>query len=171
MHHQKSSHIYTKIVFKPLHTNLFYIVLLSIFLTLGNSKSFSQDLPKSNNAFPLKNQTDTTSVSVEVLLKVMDSTKTDSIKPKKAMLESKVKRKAVDYERIDQKKKRITLYNEAEVYYEDIELKSGIIVIDYQKSEVYAGRIKDSTGKYTQLPVFKQGQNIIQPDSIRFNFK
>ena len=87
------------------------------------------------------------------------------------MLESKVKRKAVDYERIDQKIKRITLYNEAEVYYEDIELKSGIIVIDYQKSEVYAGRIKDSTGKYTQLPVFKQGQNIIQPDSIRFNFK
>jgi lipopolysaccharide assembly outer membrane protein LptD (OstA) len=171
LHHQKSSHISTKIVFKPLHTNLFNIVLLSIFLTLGNSKSFSQDLPKSNNAFPLKNQTDTTSVSVEGLLKVIDPTKTDSIKPKKAMLESKVKRKAVDYERIDQKKKRITLYNEAEVYYEDIELKSGIIVIDYQKSEVYAGRIKDSTGKYTQLPVFKQGQNIIQPDSIRFNFK
>jgi lipopolysaccharide assembly outer membrane protein LptD (OstA) len=58
-----------------------------------------------------------------------------------------------------------------EVYYQDIELKSGIIVIDYNKSEVYAGRIKDSTGVYTQRPVFKQGSNVVEPDSIRFNFK
>ena len=57
------------------------------------------------------------------------------------------------------------------LYYQDIELKSGIIVMDYEKNEVYAGRIKDSTGKYTQLPIFKQGTNIVEPDSIRFNYK
>ncbi|MBP8157871.1 MAG: LPS-assembly protein LptD, partial [Flavobacterium sp.] len=102
---------------------------------------------------------------------MIDSTKKDSLKPKKALLDGKIKRKAVDYEKLDQKKKLITLYNKAEVFYEDIELKSGIIVIDYQKNEVYAGRIKDSTGKYTQLPVFKQGNNVVEPDSIRFNFK
>lgn len=105
------------------------------------------------------------------LTKVIDSTKKDSVKPKKSVIEDKIKRKAVDYEKLDQKKKLITLYNKAEVYYQDIELKSGIIVIDYQKDEVYAGRIKDSTGKYTQLPVFKQGSNVVEPDSIRFNFK
>lgn len=105
------------------------------------------------------------------LTKVIDSTKKDSVKPKKSVIEDKIKRKAVDYEKLDQKKKLITLYNKAEVYYQDIELKSGIIVIDYQKNEVYAGRIKDSTGKYTQLPVFKQGSNVVEPDSIRFNFK
>jgi lipopolysaccharide assembly outer membrane protein LptD (OstA) len=43
--------------------------------------------------------------------------------------------------------------------------------MDYEKNETYAGRLKDSTGQYTQLPVFKQGQNIIEPDSIRFNYK
>ena len=43
--------------------------------------------------------------------------------------------------------------------------------MDYEKNEVYAGRIKDSTGFYTQYPNFKQGENIIEPDSIRFNFK
>lgn len=105
------------------------------------------------------------------LTKVIDSTQKDSVKPKKSIIEDKIKRKAVDYEKLDQKKKLITLYNKAEVYYQDIELKSGIIVIDYQKDEVYAGRIKDSTGKYTQLPVFKQGSNVVEPDSIRFNFK
>ena len=43
--------------------------------------------------------------------------------------------------------------------------------MDYAKNEVYAGRIKDSAGNYTQRPVFTQGSNIVEPDSIRFNFK
>lgn len=42
--------------------------------------------------------------------------------------------------------------------------------MDYVKNEVYAGRIKDSLGNYTQLPYFKQGENEVRPDSIRFNF-
>ena len=87
------------------------------------------------------------------------------------MLEGTVRRTAVDYEKNDQKKKQLTLYNQAELYYLDIELKAGIIVMDYDKSEIYAGRIKDSTGAYTQNPVFKQGTNVIEPDSIRFNYK
>ncbi|MFN3754063.1 putative LPS assembly protein LptD [Flavobacterium sp.] len=151
--------------------NLFNIVFLTIFLTLGNVKTYSQDLPKKSNPFPAKNQTDSTKVELTDLTKVIDSTKKDSIKPKKALLDGKIKRKAVDYEKLDQKKKTITLYNRAEVYYQDIELKSGIIVIDYQKDEVYAGRIKDSLGNLSQRPVFKQGANVVEPDSIRFNLK
>ena len=151
--------------------NLFYIVFLTIFLTLGNQKIYSQEIPLKTDSFPAKNQIDTTKTKTENLVPVVDTIKTDSIVKKKKILESKIKRKAVDYEKLDQKKKQITLYNKAEVYYEDIELKSGIIVIDYEKNEIYAGRIKDSTGKYTQLPVFKQGANVVEPDSIRFNFK
>jgi hypothetical protein len=45
-----------------------------------------------------------------------------------------------------------------QLYYQDIELKAGKIVLDYEKNEVYAGRIKDSTGKYT-ISNFKQGTN------------
>ncbi|WNM18893.1 putative LPS assembly protein LptD [Flavobacterium capsici] len=149
--------------------NLFYIVFLTIFLTFGNGKTYSQELPKKETSFPAKNQ-DTKPENKEKLV-VTDTVKIDSIVKKKPLLEDIIRRKAVDYEKIDQKKKQITLYNQAEVYYQDIELKSGIIVIDYQKNEVYAGRIKDSTGKYTQLPVFKQGSNVVEPDSIRFNFK
>jgi len=154
-----------------LQRKLIYIVFLTIFLTVGKHKTYSQDGPPKSGSFPAKNQPDSTKVEITELTKVIDSTKKDSLKPKKALLEDKIKRKAVDYEKIDQKKKQITLYNKAEVYYQDIELKSGIIVIDYEKDEVYAGRIKDSTGKYTQLPVFKQGNNVVEPDSIRFNFK
>jgi lipopolysaccharide assembly outer membrane protein LptD (OstA) len=156
---------------KPLQRNLFNIVFLTIFLTLGIAKTYAQDIPPKISAIPAKNQADSTKIELTDLTKVIDSTKKDSLKPKKSMLDGKIKRKAVDYEKLDQKKKLITLYNQAEVYYQDIELKSGIIVIDYQKEEVYAGRIKDSAGNYTQRPVFKQGANVVEPDSIRFNFK
>lgn len=155
---------------KPLQRKLFYIVFLTIFLTLGNAKIYSQELPKKTNSFPSKNQETKPENTTNPELEVTEVEVPDSIK-KKPLLEDKIKRKAVDYEKFDQKKKLITLYNKAEVYYQDIELKSGIIVIDYNKSEVYAGRIKDSTGVYTQRPVFKQGSNVVEPDSIRFNFK
>lgn len=175
---QKTGHNFTKIAFKPLHTNLFNIVLLSIFLSLGSGKLYSQDIIKKKAAVSAKSQTDSAKpnlnrVKTPVLTveKETDTIKMDSIKPKKAFLDGKVRYKADDYAKIDQNKKIITLYDQAELYYQDVELKAGIIVMDYEKNEVYAGRIKDSTGTYTQYPNFKQGANVIEPDSIRFNFK
>ena len=169
MARQKLHHIFTKIVLKPLQTNLFNIVLSAIFLTIGSAKTYSQELPK----LPSKITSEKTSDSIVItpdLVKIADTVKTDSIKPK-PLLSDKIKYKAETSTKIDQKKKLITLYDKAELYYQDITLTSGIIVMDYEKDEVYAGRIKDSTGKYTQFPVFKQGTNIVEPDSIRFNYK
>ena len=175
---QKTGHNFTKIAFKPLYTNLFNIVLLSIFLSLGSGKLYSQDISKKKTAIPSNRQTDSTKKSINqnktpilIVEKETDSIKIDSIKPSKAFLDGKVRYKAKDYAKIDQKKKIITLYDKAELYYQDVELKAGIIVLDYEKNEVYAGRIKDSTGAYTQYPNFKQGANVVEPDSIRFNFK
>ncbi|SHL81298.1 putative LPS assembly protein LptD [Flavobacterium xanthum] len=175
---QKTGHTFTKIAFKPLHTNLFNIVLLSIFLSIGSGKLYSQDISKKKTVIPANKQADSAKPIVDsiktpvlVVQKQSDTIKIDSIKPKKAFLDGKVKYKADKYAKIDQKKKTITLYDQAELYYQDIELKSGIIVMNYEKNEVYAGRIKDSTGTFTQFPNFKQGANVIEPDSIRFNFK
>lgn len=153
--------------------NLIYIVFLTIFLTFGTNSLFAQELKNKGKSFPAKNQTNTKpkdSSSTNISPVADDTLKLGSIE-KKPILESKVKYKAKKYAKMDHKKKLITLYDGAELYYQDIELKSGIIVFDYQKNEVYAGRIKDSTGKYTQLPVFKQGSNVVEPDSIRFNYK
>jgi lipopolysaccharide assembly outer membrane protein LptD (OstA) len=99
----------------------------------------------------------------------IDTIKIDTIKSKK--LDGKVIYHADDYVKLDQKNKLITLFNNAQVNYTDVELKSGIIQINYQKSEVYAGKILDSVKKPIQYPIFKQGANIVEPDSIRFNFK
>lgn len=158
---QKVSQIFTKILLLALHTKLFHIVLSAFFLIIGIIPAYSQETPKNETFSVTKIGTEEAKVSIEK----------DSVKKQKNILEGIVKRKALDYEKMDQVKKQLTLYNQAELYYTDIELKSGIIVLDYEKSEVYAGRIKDSAGNYTQYPIFKQGNNIIEPDSIRFNFK
>lgn len=100
----------------------------------------------------------------------MDSLETDTVRSKKPLLLDKIKYKAKDYVKLSQTENKIYLYNEAEIYYQDTELKAGIIVMDYVKNEVYAGRMKDITGAYSQLPYFKQGTNEVRPDSIRFNF-
>ena len=95
----------------------------------------------------------------------------DSIKPssKKPLLLSKVKYTAIDCVRINRKENKLILYNEAELYYQDIELRAGIIILDYQTNEVNAGRIEvDSV--LVQYPYFKQANNEVNPDSIRFNF-
>jgi len=126
---------------------------------------YSQDLPKKLDTISPVQQI------VDAIPTVSDTIKSDTLKPKKVFLDGIVKRKAVDYERISQKKKELTLYNQAELYYQDIELTAGIIVMNYEKKEVYAGRIKDSTGALTQRPVFKQGSNVVEPDSIRFNYE
>ena len=155
-----------------MRTNLFNIVLLSIFLTIGSTNVYCQDSPLKKTI--IKPVTKPTTTAVEKNKPnpiVTDSINKDSAKTKKAFLDGKVKYKAKEFTKIDQKKKNILLYDTAELYYQDVELKSGIILLDYEKDEVYAGRIKDSTGKYTQFPNFKQGANVVEPDSIRFNFK
>ena len=71
---------------------------------------------------------------------------------------------------IDRIHNKLYLYDQAELYYQDTELKAGIIVMDFKLNEVYAGRIPDSAGNLVQAPSFKQADNLIYPDSIRYNF-
>ncbi len=175
--HQKTSLIFTKIALIPLNTNLFNIVLLSIFLTIGSCKIFSQDISKKTKSIPINNSKESLISTVKsnkesdtITKKLNDTIKKDSVRPK-PLLDDKIRYNAKDYVRIEQKKKLITLYNKAELYHTDTELKSGIIILNYEKDEVLAGRIKDSLGKLSQFPNFKQGENVVEPDSLRFNFK
>ncbi len=93
----------------------------------------------------------------------------DSIKKVDKFLLGKISYEAADTTAISPKNKLIRLYNNAKISYEEMEITSGIIVVDYDKNEIYAGRIKDSLGNYTQLPIFRQGQDEIRPDSLKFN--
>lgn len=143
---------------------------------LTNNIGIAQDLPKSSTevpiALPAPKKTILDSVpNIETPQVQKDSISTDSIAKPKGVLEGIVDYKAKDYTSVNQKTKQIYLYNEAEVQYQDMDIKSGVIIIDYGKDLVYAGRLKDSLGNYSQAPVFKQGSDVVEPDSIVFNMK
>ncbi|MEM6541468.1 MAG: putative LPS assembly protein LptD, partial [Bacteroidota bacterium] len=148
-----------------------YLILL--FLVLGSLIVTAQEDPII--PLPIKAVKDTITAPLLPPSFANDSTAIDSVArdsapAKTSVILDKIKYKAKDYVKLSQKDQKIYLYNEAEIYYQDTELKAGIIVMDYIKNEVYAGRIKDSTGTYSQLPYFKQGDQVVIPDSIRFNF-
>ena len=118
---QKVSQIFTKIALKALYTKLSHIVLLVILLTIGNTSVFCQEII-AVDTLKLKNSSLDTS---------KNNTKNDSVKKKKNVLEGIVKMNAKDYEKIDQKKKQLTLYNEASIKYTDFDIKAGIIAVSY----------------------------------------
>ena len=174
---QEPSHTFTKIHLKALRTNIFQILFALSFTVFINTNGFAQELPKQSEPIKPKVEKDTVKINVDSLLgdpvtfKETDTTSLDSIAPKKEYLTDIVNYKAKDYVTFNQKEQRIYMYNEAEVKYGDMVITSGIIVIDNGKNLVYAGRIKDTAGNYSQKPVFKQGSSVVEPDSIIFNTK
>jgi hypothetical protein len=66
--------------------------------------------------------------------------------------------------------KRVYMTKEAEVTYDDIEIKADSIVFDMVASTVFATGRTDTTGKVTGKPVFKQGTQEIESDSLFYNF-
>ena len=172
---QKPSHTFTKIHLKALHTNNFKILFALSFTVFINTLSFAQDIPKKGKAIDRsKKETviikpDSIASTIELSEKTNDSTLQDSIPPKKELLENIVKYHATDYTKFSQKKQKLYLYNEAKIDYGDMNITAGDITIDYSTNTVYAKGIIDSIGEYAQKPVFTQGSNIVEPDSIIFN--
>ena len=105
----KTEPFFTKIVFIDLSTKINHIVFLFFFLIVSNLEVYGQNSSRKD--------------SVQVNVNELVTTKKDSTK--KPLLEGIVNRKAKDYEKLDQRKKRLTLYNEAELHYQDFILKSG----------------------------------------------
>lgn len=179
---QKLSHSFTKIGFKPLQTtvrNILYSLSFSLFCVCQIA---SQETNRTSNVeIPAKQDSvqvpstiikDTLKIKDESLLneKLQDTVKKDSLPAEPDVLTDNVKYKAKDYMRLSRRENKMYLHDEAEIIYGDIQLNAGLIIVDNAKNEVYAYGIKDSLGAYTQTPVFKQGQNEVEPDSIRFNF-
>ncbi|WGD34467.1 putative LPS assembly protein LptD [Olleya sp. YS] len=177
---QKPSHTFTKIHLKALRTPSLNILFTLSFTVFINTFSFAQgDIPKEGTKLPavdvkeepVTQEVDSTTVSINELVdtkKEIDSVKTDSIKPK-PLLNSTVSYKAADYMAYKKKESKMYLYNEAQVLYEDMDITAGHIIIDFNQDLVYAKGIVDTSGVYTQRPVFKQGENVVEPDSIVFN--
>jgi len=155
-----------------------HILLITFLALFINNYAYAQDLPtkgRSINADSTAIKSPKFNMPSSNSFEGPSTKEADTIRPKdslklKETLTDVVKYKAKDYIKVNRREQQMYLYNNAEINYGDLNITAGKIIINYAKSEIYAYGIKDSLG-YTQSPVFKQGQNVVEPDSIRYNFK
>ncbi|WP_062621421.1 putative LPS assembly protein LptD [Aequorivita aquimaris] len=158
-----------------MQTNRHYLTIFLTFLLLCSALLHAQDIPPKNETnLPKTTQDDTLTVILkpvidEVNEKAQDTVKTDTIKPEKETLTDVVDYYGEDYVLLNRKENKVYMYNKAYIIYGDMRIDAGLIILDYNKNEVYAKGI-DSAGVYSQRPVFVQANNKVEPDSIRYNF-
>lgn len=160
-----------------------YLTIFLTFLLSSGAFLHSQDIPVKNETNIPKTdsldtspttETDTLSVNLKPIVEELnersqDTIKTDTIKSEPEILSDIIEYFGEDYVYLNKKEKKVYMYNQAFLVYEDMRIKAGLIILDYNKNEVYATGI-DSAGTYNQRPVFVQGNNKVEPDSIRYNF-
>lgn len=158
-----------------LQTNRHYLTIFLTILLLCSAVLHGQDLPQKNSAnLPKTTKEDTLITNLkpivnEVNEQAQDTVKVDSIKPVKETLTDVVDYYGEDYVFLNRKENKVYMYNNAYIIYGDMRIDAGLIILDYNKNEVYAKGI-DSGGVYSQRPVFVQATNKVEPDSIRYNF-
>lgn len=66
---------------------------------------------------------------------------------------------------------KVYLYNNSKVTYQDIELTAYYIELNLETKEIYAEGTTDSTGTLVQKPIFKQGAEEYEQETVRYNFE
>ena len=100
-----------------------------------------------------------------------DTVSIDTARQSKSALEAPVTYTAKDSITFDYKNNRANLYGDADVTYQNLELKANLITMAMDSSVVHAIGTRDSTGEMVTPPVFKQGNDEYEPDEIAYNFK
>ena len=105
-----------------------------------------------------------------------DSVPTDTVPPdttprSKNALDMPVNYSAEDSITFDYVRSRANLYGSSKVHYQNLDLEAEIINIAIDSSLVHATSRTDSTGNVVGKPLFKQGSDEYEPDSISYNFK
>lgn len=100
-----------------------------------------------------------------------DTVSADTTPRSKNALDLPVTYSAEDSITFDYARSRANLYGGSKVNYQNLELEADIINIAIDSSLVHATGRQDSTGNVTGKPLFKQGTDEYEPDSISYNFK
>jgi hypothetical protein len=90
---------------------------------------------------------------------------------KKNMLEAEVRYSSDDSMSISIGQQRIYLYKNAAVDYQDISLKANYIEFDLSSNIVSATGTPDSAGVMAGKPVFAQGSETFDSDTMKYNFE
>lgn len=173
---QFKRHFYKIFIIKTPRKNSCFLFLPLLIFSIVNFTAYAQEIKeKSSENFKIKlNDTLKIPIKDSLVIKAIDSLKKkpkDSIAKPKEFLESIIIHTADSLIRQDLKNKKVLLYKNAHINYNNIDLTAGFIEIDNNTNIITAKGIKDSIGNYSQRPVFKQGSEESTQDTIKFNFK
>ena len=168
---QFKRYFYKYFIVKTSRKNNPSLFLLILVFSLVNFTTYSQEIKElSSKNFKVQlKDTLKTPLKDSLAVKPKD---TLGIKPKdtiakpKELLESIIVHSADSLIRQDLKNKKILLYDNAHVNYNNIDLTAGFIEIDNNTNIITAKGIKDSIGSYSQRPIFKQGSQESTQDTI-----
>ncbi len=102
---------------------------------------------------------------------VTDSIRADKKASRKNVLEAEVKYTADDSFRIKISEQKIYLYKNAKVEYQNINLESHYVEFDMNDNTVMAAGLKDTAGVLQGKPLFSQGEETFNSDTLMYNFK
>ena len=100
-----------------------------------------------------------------------DTVPVDTTPKSKNALDMPVNYSAEDSITFDYINSRANLYGGGKVQYQNLELEAEIINIAIDSSLVHASGRTDSTGNVVGKPLFRQGSDEYEPDSISYNFR
>ncbi len=137
-------------------TILFFVALLQTWMAFGQNRSAVDSLKGLNDT--VRNLNDTIQMPADTVAKENDFNQ------------------PIFYESTDSiyfsiSKKKAFMYRNAKLNSENISLDADYIQIDMEKNIIYATGLADSTGAITGRPVFKDGDETFESDSIMYHMK
>ncbi len=154
--------------------SILYKLLITYIFFLFPILVFSQEMEKlSSKKFDLASESPDTKL-VPVIAQVPQTLVTDTIKTDtlgKAIIEAPIVYSAEDSIVVSFDGQKVFLYKNANVKYQEIELSAYYIELNLEKKEIYAEGILDSTGTMIEKPLFKQGAEEYESETMRYNFE
>jgi len=169
--------VYNIYIFKSIRLLSLSVIILWISTSVFAQAKPQNTLSDSTKAVSAAAANDSTivmtadSVSQNDTASVEAKEKKLGIRISKDGLPSVVTTKAKDSAVLNIKEKVFYLYGDAQANYEDLEIKSGVLVYHQQSNLLQALPILDTAGKKISTQEFKQGDQTVTYDTLKYNFK
>ena len=146
------------------------LICLIINLTVGAQTTDNDSINTAANidTTMMSRAADTLATAVDSL-SIANSSATKKPKAKKNLLTTDVKTSAKDSTIFSLDGKKVFLFGDAKIEYEDIVLTAAYIEADMDQGIIYAEGVADSTGNIQGRPVFTQGDEEMKAINITYN--
>jgi len=152
------------ILYRTLYT---YLLIVFPFFVFAQKTEMNQKMELSKDSI-ITDIIPLDTMLIDTLL--LDSLVLDSIKA--PLIDAPIVYNADDSIIVSFDGQKVFLYNNSKVTYQQIELTAYFIELDLETKEIYAeGIYNDSTETLDQKPIFKQGQEEYESETMRYNFE